>query len=162
MVTFKNILDRVYTTLVTDYRLDNLKKMDEKVFYTFLSGFLINSIDMFNGCLTNLNYREEEFISVDSIGQKTTRKEYIFEENLSSKEVYILSLGVAIGWYKKCMDDVTQFELHLSSKDFKTFSEQANIQRRMERLILMEEDLDEKIGKYQLDKLDSLPFFGGK
>ena len=56
MVTFKNILDRVYTTLFTDYKLDNLVQVDEQAFYDFLGGFLVNSIDMFDGCLSDLSY----------------------------------------------------------------------------------------------------------
>ena len=54
-VTFKDVLDRCYTTLFTDYKLDNLIKIDEQAFYTFLSGFLVNSIDMFDNCLTDLS-----------------------------------------------------------------------------------------------------------
>ena len=58
-VTFKDVLNRAYTTLFTDYKLDNLIKIDEQAFYTFLSGFLVNSIDMFDNCLTDLSYHEE-------------------------------------------------------------------------------------------------------
>ena len=55
-VTFKDVLNRAYTTLFTDYKLDNLIKMDEQAFYTFLGGFLCNSIDLFDGALTDLSY----------------------------------------------------------------------------------------------------------
>ena len=34
--TFKDILDRAYTTLFTDYKLDELAKIDEQAFYDFL------------------------------------------------------------------------------------------------------------------------------
>ena len=87
--------------------------------------------------------------------------EYVFDADLSSKEVYILCLGVALGWYKKALDDATQFKLHLSSKNFKNFSEQANISKRLERLGAMEEELSEAITAYQLNNFDKLPFFGG-
>ena len=117
--TFKDILDRVYVTLFKDYKLDNLKKIDEQAFYTFLGGFLVNSIDMFDGCLGNLEYIEKDI----EIGEGVVVKTYEFTRELSSKEQYILSLGVAIGWYKMHLDDVTQYELHLSSKNFKTYSE---------------------------------------
>ena len=86
---------------------------------------------------------------------------YIFDNELTSKEIYILSLGVALGWYKKQLDDVTQFRLHLSNKDFKSYSEQQNLQRRLERLGAMEEDLSEEITKYQIANLDKLPYFNG-
>ena len=53
-VTFKDVLNRAYTTLFTDYKLDNLIKMDEQAFYTFLGGFLVNATDLFSGTLTDL------------------------------------------------------------------------------------------------------------
>ena len=156
-ITFKDVLDRCYTTLFTDYKLDNLIKIDEQAFYTFLGGFLVNSIDMFDGCLTDLSYHEET--ETDGEGNETTI--YVFDNELTSKEVYILCLGVSLGWYKKSMDDVTQFKLHLSTKNFKSYSEQQNLQRRLERLGAMEEELSEAIQQYQLNNLDKLPFFGG-
>ena len=160
MVTFKNILDRVYTTLFTDYKLDNLIQVDEQAFYDFLGGFLVNSIDMFDGCLSDLSYHEiEETIEKD--GALVTVTNYAFDNELTSKEIYILSLGVALGWYRKQLDDVTQFKLHLSNKDFKSYSEQQNLQRRLERLVAMEEDFSEEVQKYQITNLHKLPYFGG-
>ena len=58
-VTFKDVLNRAYTTLFTDYKLDNLIKMDEQAFYTFLGGFLVNATDLFSGTLTDLSYHSE-------------------------------------------------------------------------------------------------------
>ena len=160
MVTFKNILDRVYTTLFTDYKLDNLIQVDEQAFYDFLGGFLVNSIDMFDGCLSDLSYHAvEETIEKDNKLVVVTN--YVFDNDLTSKEVYLLSLGVALGWYKKQLDDVTQFRLHLSNKDFKSYSEQQNLQRRLERLGAMEEEFSEEVQKYQVANMSKLPYFGG-
>lgn len=156
-VTFKDVLNRAYTTLFTDYKLDNLIKMDEQAFYTFLGGFLVNATDLFSGTLTDLSYHSE--VIKDENGNDNI--EYVFDADLSSTEVYILCLGVALGWYKKALDDVTQFKLHLSSKSFKAYSEQANISKRLERLGAMEEELSEAITAYQLNNFDKLPFFGG-
>lgn len=155
-VTFKDVLDRAYTTLFTDYKLDKLMEVDSNAFYIFLGGFLANSVDMFDDCLNDLSYHEE--IELDEDGNEVIT--YVFDSELNSKEVYILSLGVAIGWYKKLMDDVTQFKLHLSTKNFKSYSEQQNLQRRLERLGAMEENFSEEIQKYQLKNLDKLPYFG--
>ena len=112
---------------------------------------------MFDGCLGNLEYTEKDI----EIGEGIIVKTYEFTRELSSKEQYILSLGVAIGWYKMHLDDVTQYELHLSSKNFKTYSEQANLAKRLERISVMEENLSKEITNYQLNNLSSLPFFGG-
>jgi hypothetical protein len=159
-VTFKDILDRAYTTLFTDYKLDKLVEIDEQAFYTYLGGFLANATDYFDGCLSDLSYHPiTETIEKDN--QLVEVKNYVFDNDLSSKEQYILSLGVALGWYKKQLDDVTQFKLHLSNKDFKSYSEQQNLQRRLERLGAMEEELSEEIIKYQLNNIDKLPYFGG-
>ena len=160
MVTFKNILDRVYTTLFTDYKLDNLVQVDEQAFYDFLGGVLVNSIDMFDGCLSDLSYHSISRV-IEKDNKFITITDYVFDNELTSKEVYILSLGVALGWYKKQLDDVTQFKLHLSNKDFKSYSEQQNLQRRLERLGAMEEDFSEEVQKYQLSNIDKLPYFGG-
>ena len=160
MVTFKNILDRAYTTLFTDYKLDKLVQVDEQAFYDFLGGFLVNSTDIFDSCLTDLSYHEETRV-IKKDNKLITVTDYVFDNELTSKEIYILSLGVALGWYKKQLDDVTQFKLHLSNKDFKSYSEQQNLQRRLERLGAMEEDLSEEIQKYQIANLNKLPYFGG-
>ena len=160
MVTFKNILDRAYTTLFTDYKLDKLVQVDEQAFYDFLGGFLVNSTDIFDSCLTDLSYHTETRV-ITKDNKLVTVTDYVFDNELTSKEVYILSLGVALGWYRKQLDDVTQFKLHLSNKDFKSYSEQQNLQRRLERLGAMEEDLSEEIQKYQIQNLDKLPYFGG-
>ena len=161
MVTFKNILDRVYTTLFTDYKLDKLVEIDEQAFYDYLGGFLVNAVDYFDSALTDLSYHPvKEVIEKDNKLVEVTN--YVFDNELTSKEIYILSLGVALGWYKKQLDDVTQFRLHLSNKDFKSYSEQQNLQRRLERLGAMEEDLSEEITKYQLANLSKLPYFGGE
>ena len=160
MVTFKNILDRAYTTLFTDYKLDKLVQVDEQAFYDFLGGFLVNSTDIFDSCLTDLSYHEETRV-IEKDNKFITVTDYVFDNELTSKEIYILSLGVALGWYRKQLDDVTQFKLHLSNKDFKSYSEQQNLQRRLERLGAMEEDLSEEIQKYQIQNLNKLPYFGG-
>lgn len=156
-VTFNDVANRAYTTLFKDYKLDNLLKLDESAFYAFLSGFLINSIDMFDGCFNDLSYHIETELDQDTLEEKII---YVFDNDLTSKEVYILSLGVAMGLYKQQMDDVTQYKLHLSSKDFKSYSEQQNLQRRLERYGAMEEELSEQIMAYHLNNFDKLPFFG--
>lgn len=160
MVTFKDVLDRVYTTLFTDYKLDKLIEVDEQAFYDYLGGFLVNAVDMFDGCLSDLSYHAVSE-TVEKDGQLETVTNYVFDNDLSNKEIYILSLGVALNWYRKQLDDVTQFRLHLSNKDFKSYSEQQNLQRRLERLGAMEENLSEEIQQYQIANISKLPYFGG-
>jgi hypothetical protein len=152
---FSTIYDR-FIAMVKDYRLDALYVKDKDSFYEFLKGFLLNSIDMFDGALQDLTY-----ISQTETNNNVESIVYYFNNILTSKEIYILCLGVMIAWYQNDLNDVTQFRLHLNVKDFKTYSEQANLKQRSEVLDKMREDLSKHIIEYQLKNLTSLPFFDG-
>ena len=152
---FSTIYDR-FTAMVKDYRLHALYVKDKDSFYEFLKGFLLNSIDMFDGALQDLTY-----ISQTETNNNVESTVYYFNNTLTSKEIYILCLGVMIAWYQNDLNDVTQFRLHLNVKDFKTYSEQANLKQRSEVLDKMHEDLSKHIIEYQLKNLTSLPFFDG-
>lgn len=151
MTTFRSVIDRA-TTLLTDYRLDNLYKTDTTAFYSYMEGFLLNSIDMFNGCLTDLSY------SSVTIGTVTENQ---FNNTLSSKEVYILALGIAISWMEKNTKDIVQMNLHLNTREFKSFSEANSLKVKQESLDIMREDFNNEITKYQLKNLTKLVFFNG-
>lgn len=153
---FVFVYDR-FTTLITDYKLDNLYLKDKNSFNEFLRGFLLNSIDMFDGCLTNLDY--SSLVEKDANNNDVTN--YYFNASLKSKEVYILCLGLMIAWYQKDINDVTQFRLHLNTKNFKTYSENANLKQKSELLDKMKEDLSNNINNYQLSNLAKIPFFNG-
>lgn len=149
---FKEILDRTASTMMKDYRLDNLYKVDPVAFYEFLSGFLINGTDYFNGCLTDLGYHEE-VINGQEIG--------VFDSPLSSKEVQILVLGVLAGWWEMNKNDVTEFNNHLNTRDFKTYSGKQNLSGKSEDLDKIFERIAYETCQYQLSNLSSLTFFGG-
>ena len=154
--SFFNVYER-FMPMIKDYRLDNLYTKDKNSFYEFLRGFLLNSIDMFDGCLTNLDYNG--IVEKDENGKDVTN--YYFNSTLSSKEIYILCLGLMITWYQNDINDVTQFRLHLNTKDFKTYSENMNMKQRSEILDKMKEDLSNNIISYQLSNLSTIPFFNG-
>ena len=59
------------------------------------------------------------------------------------------------------MLDITQMNLHLSTKDFKSFSESQNLKQKSEVLDKMREDMNREITEYQLRNFASLTFFGG-
>lgn len=156
MTKFRYVIDRA-TTLWKDYRLDNLYKTDETAYYNFLEGFMLNSIDMFDGCLQDLSY--EEITEVEDDGEIVTQ--YAFINTLTSKEIYILALGVSIAWMENNMLDITQMNLHLSTREFKTYSEANGIKQKSEVLDKMREEHNRNISNYQLKNLSSLSFFSG-
>ena len=153
---FSIIYDRSLS-LLKDYRLDALYAKDKDSFYDSLKGFLLNSTDMFDGSLQDLTYTSQ--IETDTDGNNVTV--YYFDNTLTSKEIYILCLGVMIAWYQNDVNDVTQFRLHLNVRDYKTYSEQANIKQRSEVLDKMREELSRNITEYQLKNIANLPYFNG-
>lgn len=157
MTTFHNVIDRA-TYLWSDYRLDNLYKRDESAYYGYMEGFLLNSIDMFSGSLTDLSYTEDTITEDD--GEIITVN--VFDNTLSSKEVYILALGIAISWMEKNLRDIEQMNLHLATREFKSYSESANLKTKQETLNRMMEDYDNKITEYQLMNLTKLSYFKGE
>ena len=63
MTNFKVVYDRAMGRL-RDYRIDNLFTKDEDAFYDFMRQKLYESIDTFNGCLSNLTYTSETISEV--------------------------------------------------------------------------------------------------
>ena len=151
MTTFNNVIDRAMF-LQQDYRLDKLYVNDNASFTMFITQFLLNSIDTFDGVLDSLSYHSE-VIDDNTI--------YVFDKDLTSKEIYILALGISIEWMSNNLLDITQMNLHLSTRDFKAFSEANNLQRKLEVLNTMRENYYKNITDYQLNNISSLPFFGG-
>lgn len=149
---FKEILDRTASTMFKDYRMDNLYKVDPTVFYEFLSGFLVNGADYFNGCLTNLDWHEE-LVDGMTIG--------VFDSPLSSKEVQILTLGVLASWWEMNKNDVVEFNNHLNTRDFKSYSGNQNLKAKSDDLDKIFERIEYETCQYQLNNLSNLPFFGG-
>ena len=156
--SFEAVYDRA-TTLWTDYRLDNLYKNGKESFMKLLKGFLLNSIDEFDQCLVDLKWSEEQISNENEDGTVTTITKYSFDNDLSSKEIRILALGMCIAWFEKDKNDVTQFRLHLSNKDYKTFSESQNIKQRQEVLEKMREEHDRNINEYLTQHITEFPYF---
>lgn len=156
MTKFRDVIDRA-STLWRDYRLDKLYNTDESEYYTFLEGLMLNSIDMFDGCLTSLEY--EEITETEEDGEVVTQ--YAFTNTLSSKEIYILALGIMIAWMENNKNDITQMNLKLNDRNFKTYSESQNLKEKQESFDRAKEEHARSITSYQLGRLNSLTFFGG-
>lgn len=151
MTNFKLIYDRAISR-IRDYRLDNLFNRDEDVFYNYMRVKLYEAIDVFNGCLTSLEYTSE---TTDGV------VEWYFIEDLSSKEISILSYGIVISWMEQNLLDITQMNMHLSTREFKSFSTSVNLKEKSNVLDKMKEDMDREITEYQLKNISAISFFGG-
>ncbi|MGL5767088.1 MAG: hypothetical protein ACRCX8_15745 [Sarcina sp.] len=131
---------------ITDYKLDNLYRVDQEAFWTYLDGFLVTVIPQFIPCFTSLDY------------DLTNRT---FNETLDLSEISILSNYLVLAWMKKEINDVTQMNLHFQGKDFKTHSEAQNLKSKIELSVVSDERVNQEIMNYQLKNLTKIPFFGG-
>ncbi|MBQ0111624.1 MAG: hypothetical protein KBT03_00675 [Bacteroidales bacterium] len=156
--SFNEISDLAYSTLFINYKLDNLLKADEKVFYKFLSGMVLNSASMFNGALDNLAFHEEKIFNKDTFEEDTV---YVFDRELSGKEKYILALGVSISLYKRELDDVVVYRGKVTTKEFRDISNSSMLKARQERLGAMQEEFDQEITALQLNSIgtNGMDFF---
>lgn len=155
---FEEIYD-LALVVIQDYKLDNIYKTNPEVFYTFMRGLLTVGIPDFNGCLNDLSYNYEEIETLNE-GQTIKVKRYYFNNELTPKEKTILSKIVVYNWFKGKVQDVRQFELHLSTRDFQIKSEANNLKEKSTYLDKLKEDYLQEINEYQSANLDKLPFFG--
>lgn len=157
---FKEICDLAYSTLFINYKLDNLLKVDEEVFYSFLSGMVRNSASMFNGALGDLSFQEQDILNEETLEEQTR---YVFNRKLTSKEIYILALGVSIGLYKRELDDIIVYRGKITTKEFRDISNSSMLKARQERLSAMQEEFDQEVTAYQLNaiSMNGMDFFNG-
>lgn len=125
-----------------------------------MSGFVENACSSFqSGCMKSLSYHTYEIIDDDG----NPHTEYEFDSELSNQEIYILALFVAIGYYKREIDNVVAYRTHLNNKDYRDYSNAQNLAKRQERYNSLSEEVSHEINLYQLSKINSngLSYFGG-
>jgi hypothetical protein len=135
----------LFLVSVRDYKLDLLYQDDEDNdttnFPTYLQGFLIRAIPKFTNCTKDMtNYT------------LTTTPQ--FNVTLSLIEKVILADLMVIEWLNKEINDVTQFNLHLSNADFKTYAEANNLKEKSERADKLREKVDKDMLDYGLAAID--------
>jgi uncharacterized protein YlxW (UPF0749 family) len=81
---------------------------------------------------------------------------------LSRKEISILAMCIVYEWFKRDVNDATQYRQKLSTRDFKTESSYQSLQKRSEYLDKMKEQICQEIQNYQVDHMDELySMYGG-
>lgn len=144
------LFDRVYDRaliIIEDYKLNRLAEEDYESFLLYLQGNLERSIPDFTSCNTDLSYEEVE----DDDGNKVMA----FVNDLSSKEINILSSIMVYNWFSRKVNDVTQFQGHLNNKEFKVHSEAQNLKEKSEYLDRLREKFNQDITDYQLEDVSA-------
>ena len=127
--------------------MGTLFEKDYEAFLLYLQGTLERSIPDFTSCNTDLSYNEVE----DENGNMVMA----FDNELSNKEINILSSIMVYNWFSRKVQDVTQFQGHLSNKEFKAHSEANNLKEKSEYLDRLREKYNQDIVDYQVEAMDS-------
>ena len=143
---FEKVYDRALM-VIEDYKLNKLAEQDYEAFLLYLQGTLERSIPDFTSCNTDLSYNEVE----DENGNMVMA----FDNELSNKEINILSSIMVYNWFSRKVQDVTQFQGHLSNKEFKAHSEANNLKEKSEYLDRLREKYNQDIVDYQVEAMDS-------
>ena len=143
---FEKVYDRALI-VIEDYKLNKLAEQDYEAFLFYLQGTLERSIPDFTSCNTDLSYNEVE----DENGNMVMA----FDNELSNKEINILSSIMVYNWFSRKVQDVTQFQGHLSNKEFKAHSEANNLKEKSEYLDRLREKYNQDIVDYQVEAMDS-------
>lgn len=133
---FEKIYDRALTT-IEDYHLNKIAQLNYQAFLKYWEGILIVSIPYFEKCKNDLSY---------------DRASKSFNSDLTEKEINILSEIMVMNWFSGKVQDVTQFEVGLTNREYKKFSEAQNLKVKSEYLDKLREKYQQDIMEYSLNK----------
>jgi len=127
----------LFMSTITDYRLIDLFQTSESDFEAYLQPFLEYSITDFSVCDQDLNYTSGSFTVV-----------------LSRDNKNILATLMMKYWLQKTVNDVTQFNLHITDRDFKVASEAQNFREKVTALNVVKEQCSQLLNDYSYRKVD--------
>lgn len=156
MTSFETLYDLFMTTTITDQRLNKLYKNDEEAFYDFLRAFLTKSImQLSTKLITPLDYHcEEEIKVIDGVDVTVIR--YYFDNDLLPLEQSILINSLAIHWYEKETEDITEISSRLATKDAKENNARSNLKEKNIRIRELYSALEADIRSLQYSNLSSI------
>ena len=130
---FTDIYDQ-FSMLVKDYRLVTLYNNSPSDYETYLSGWLLPAITDFKTCNQSLAYATNSFSAT------------LIRENIK-----ILAMLMKKYWLKKEIADITQINLHIQDRDFKTFAEANNLSMKQKTYQADLEEISQQLVEYGLD-----------
>lgn len=139
---FTDIYDLSMITIV-DYKIDKLAETNIEAFKTYFEGFLVKAIPTFHGCLQGLE--TEEIL---------TEKQFV--NTLTPLEQSILADLTVIQWFTSKIQDVTQFQKKLPTRDFKIVAEDSNLKAKSAYILTLREKVRQQVADYQLENFDTI------
>lgn len=118
---------------VTDYRLTDLFNTSLPDFENYLQAWLEYAIAEFSICDQDLEFDD-------------TTKEFPVE--LSRRNKVILATLMMKYWLQKSVNDITQFNLHVTDRDFRVASEAQNLREKSNYLNIVKEQCSQMLIDY--------------
>jgi len=136
---YSDIFD-LFLQSVQDYNIDNLIVSSTPLAETFMTGFLVKAIPNFQGCLKDLDDRNDS--------TKT------FNITLDSNEKVILSNLMVVEWWQRQIHDIRQISLHINVAEAKHYAESQNLKEKVVAMLAVQDLVERQITKYQYGNLD--------
>ena len=137
MATTSSEVYDLFMQVVTDYRLIDLFNLSETDFETYLEAWLLFSINEFDICDQDLTYSDGSF-----------------SETITTENKLILATLMMKYWLQKDVNDITQFRLHITDRDFKVASEALNLREKTAYFNIIKEQCSQMLNNYEFKKLD--------
>ena len=128
---------------IQDYRINEFVP-GECSFQLYLDGLLVKAVPQFTECLQSLDYDLE------------TRT---FVSTLTNLEQAILAGYVVEVWMKQVVQDITQMNLHMTNREFKTYSEAENLKQKADYLDKIREKNKQLTVDYQLKNISQISYY---
>lgn len=141
MATLYSEVFDLFMSSIASYELDNLFSSSVTNFETRLTGWLVNAIPNFDGCLKDLEDRNDN-----------TKQ---FTATLNTDEKVILSNLMIVEFLKKEVNDIRQMRQKLGDPTFRVYSEANNLKERVNLLNTMNDLVQAQITRYQYKNIDA-------
>jgi|WetSurSiteA1Bulk_404760.scaffolds.fasta_scaffold00043_8 hypothetical protein len=138
MGTSLNEVYDVFMMTVTDYRLIDLFNESQEDFENYLQAWLRYAINDF-----------KKTCDQSLIFDYTTKS---FSVDLSEENKIALATLMMKWWLQKEVNNVTQFNLHITDRDFKMASEAANLKEKTNYLNVVKEQCSQMLIDYGYEK----------
>lgn len=130
---YSDIYDR-FLIQVKDWKIDALYATSPTDMETYLEGFLVLSVPVF------VPFADQSLARNDSTGE--------FTETLTDENITVLATLMTEQWLLKEIQDIRQINLHVTDKDFKTYSEGQNLREKSSYLTIVREKLSQILVDY--------------
>ena len=134
MTTSYSLIYDLFLMQIKDWKLDTLYASSVTDFETYLQGFLVLAIPGFT------EFCDQSLARDDGVGE--------FTEDLTDKNKIFLSQMMTERWLDKEVQDIRQVNLHVTDKDFKTYSEGQNLREKSNYLVLIREKISQSLVEY--------------